>query len=154
MCFNRKDAKGAKVNPRLLGFLGLLIWSNCSAQENDSFLPDSLAVGSGSIEFLINTDSLYQRLTVSRSDHKSIFFDLAVCVKGASWREDTLKADGILSSSGTHGPVTEGKDGGMLFHYDEWCYSGEQLQICIHGNAVREATITWLSPSPARMSRR
>ena len=148
---NRKDAK---MNPRILGFLGLLLLSHCCAQKNDGYLPDSLAVGSGSIQFLINTDSLYQQLTVLRSNHKSIFFDLAVCVKGATWREDTLKADGILSWSGAYGPVTEDKAGGMLFHYDEWCYSGEQLEICLHGNAVREATITWLAPSSARMSRR
>ncbi|MBL0129184.1 MAG: hypothetical protein IPP83_17450 [Flavobacteriales bacterium] len=139
---------------RLLGFLGLLLWSNCSAQENDGYLPDSLAVGSGSIQFLLNTDSLYQRLTVSRSDHKSIFFDLAVCIKEAAWREDTLKADGTLSWSGTYGPATEGKNGDMQFHYAEWCYSGEQLEICLHGNEVNKATIKWLAPSPSRMSRR
>lgn len=138
---------------RSFGLWVLILGSICTAQVVPTDLPESL-LPARHFHFFIETDSLYQHLEVARYDSKCIWFDLAVCVKDATWEEDTLRADGILCWSGTYGPVTEDPSGNMLFLYDEWCYSGQQLEVCLHGHDAKEATVTWLAPSSARMRRK
>ena len=135
------------------GIWGLILGSGCSAQETATFLPDSL-VPARHFHFFIENDSLYQNLEVIHFGPKSIWYDLAVCIKDATWAEDTLRANGILSWSGTYGPVSEDDNGTMRMQPSEWCYSGDQLEICLYEHDAREATVTWLAPSSTRMRRK
>ena len=138
-----------------IGVQTCCVWAQCHAQElSPTDLPDSLAVGSRSFLFLVDTDTLYQKLEVYRSDAKSIHFDLAVVVKDATWQEDTLRSDGVLFWSGSYGPVVVDSLGTTQWLLDEWCFSGKQIEICLRNHAVRQATIRYLAPTAERMDRR
>lgn len=138
----------------LFGSLALLGWSHCRAQ-GVADLPDSLAASSRIFHFTINNDSLYQQLKVSRYDDHSIRFDLYVHVRDATWSDDTLRLDGVLKWSGTYGVATTAPDSGKEETiFDEWCFSGPQIEICIHGRTLETATINYLAPAPIRMERR